>query len=140
VRVTVQTDRLDLADELEEDFVPVALSVVGRGGDLLSDEVRRRLRLRQGTRQTAAAEGQPPEEDTSALVRSVDTIKPRVVKRKHGGAMVASGTHVNHDGAARLEWGKTDAWGIRTYPHPYIRPSADAVAPQVEELLIEGLG
>jgi len=127
-------EKLDLADELRDEFHAVAKEAVRDGAQLLLREVDRLLTLRHGTPQTAAPEGEPPEQDTAGLVRSWDLVNPRV-----RGDMVQAGIKSNHPGAVRLEYGLTDARGIRTFPHPYIRPAMATTEGPIGELLAERL-
>lgn len=128
--VLVFGDRLDLADELEEQFHQQAIGAVSEAADMVLGEIQRRLSLRRGTAQTAAPEGEPPEHDTGALLRSWKTMPAKVE-----GRMVVSGVKSNHPGASRLEFGFTDSRGIRTLPHPYIAPSFAAMEGPIERLL-----
>lgn len=128
--VVVYGDRLDLADELQEEFYPQALSAANEAADMALGEIQRRLSLRRGTAKTAAPEGEPPEQDTAGLLRSWKTMPARI-----DGRMVSSGVKSNHPGASRLEFGFTDSRGIRTFPHPYIAPSFAAMEGPIERLL-----
>jgi hypothetical protein len=131
----VYGDKLDLADELREEFHEAAKVTVKEGATLLLREVQRLLRLRRGTRLTVAPEGAPPEYDEGELEASFKVIAPRVREN-----VVSSGIHSKHPGAARLEWGATDSLGIRTLPHPYLVPAAETVAPEIERLFLEHSG
>ena len=133
--VRLVDDRLNLADELEEHFYPVAKLVAREAGDLLTAEVVRQLNLRQGTQQTAAPEGAPPERDTGELAESFETIPPRIK-----GRVVSSGVQSDHPGANRLEYGSTDARGIRTLPHPFVRPALQLVEGPIDALIRKRLG
>ena len=90
--------------------------------------------MRRGTGQSAAPERHPPEQDTAGLVRSWHLVGARV-KRD----MVQAGIRSHHPGAIRLEYGLTDGRGIRTLPHPYVRPAMVTVEPAVDALLQERL-
>ena len=118
VKAVVYGDKIDLADELMEEFHAEAKDAVSEGADMLLSEVRRLLTLRRGTAATVAPEGQPPEQDTSGLVRSFRKIPPRV-----RGRVASSGIRSSHPGGNRLENGFTDVRGIRTFPHPFLRPA-----------------
>lgn len=131
---TVYGDKLDLADELQDEFHAEAKRAVGDAADLLLAEVRRLLTLRQGTARTAAPEGQPPEQDTAGLVRSFRRIPPRV-----RGRVASSGVQSNHAGGNRLEHGLTDRRGIRTLPHPFLRPAIATTDGPIGDLLQERL-
>jgi hypothetical protein len=134
VRLHFHTDKLDLADELPDEFMERLKEPVKQAGALLVAEVKRRLSLAQGDASTSAKEGDPPERDSGALVDSVKQLRTNIKP-----TIAETGVHVRHEGAARLEWGKTDVRGIRTYPHPFIRPSAAAVAKQAGEMIAKAL-
>lgn len=133
--VRIVDDRLDLADELQEQFHEVAKGVAKEAAGILLAEVQRLLRLRAGTFKSAAPEGQPPEYDIGELYRSFEIIPPRVK-----GRTASSGVQSDHPGANRLEYGKTDARGIRTLPHPFVRPAMANVEEAVTELVQKRLG
>lgn len=118
IRITVYGEKLDLADDLQEEFHDVAKEVVQHGSVMLLGSVQRKLRLRRGTPKTAAPEGEPPESDTDALASSWRLIPPRVK-----GNVVSAGIQSRDPGILRREYGETDARGIRTLPHPFLRPA-----------------
>lgn len=124
------TDHIDLADELEEEFHLPAREAVREGADILLGDVVRRLRQRHGTRQTVAPAGQPPEEDTGLLSESFSRLPVRIT-----GRVVSGGIQSSHPGANRLEFGATDVRGVRTFPHPYLRPAMEAVELPITRLL-----
>ena len=130
VKVKVYGDKLDLADELQEEFHQQAKDVAAEAADILLGEVKTLLKLRIGSLQTAAPEGQPPEFDTGALEKSFKKIPPRVK-----GRVASSGVQSNDPGANRLEYGATDSRGIRTLPHPYVRPALANVEEKVTRLV-----
>lgn len=130
--VVVYGDRLDLADELREQFHPQARDAVSELADMAIAEVQRRLSLRSGTAQTAAPEGEPPEKDTGGLLMSFKKIPPRV-----DGRVAQSGFKTAHPGASRLEFGFTDVRGIRTFPHPFMAPAMAAIESAVVARLSE---
>jgi hypothetical protein len=134
LKVTVYGDKIDLADELRDEFHAEAKDAVSEGAGVLLDEVQRLLSLQRGTSRTAAAEGQPPEQDTADLYRSFRKIPPRV-----RGNVASSGIKSNHPGGNRLEWGFTDARGIRTLSHPFLRPAIANTDARIGELLRERL-
>jgi hypothetical protein len=135
IKVVVHGEVLDLADELQDDFHRDAKAVVEEGAGMLLGDVQRRLRQRSGTFRTAAPEGEAPEFDVGDLYRSFKLIAPRVT-----GRVATSGIRSDHPGANRLEYGKTDVRGIRTLPHPYLRPAMEAMEEPIGRLLQERLG
>lgn len=130
MRVTVYGDHINLAEELKEEWQPVARQAAREAGRMLTEEVRRLLRLRQGRRATAAPEGQPPELDFGNLLDSVSQLSVRMRD-----TAASSGVQVKHEGAARLEWGKTDRKGRRTFPHPFLRPALANVEGPITRML-----
>ena len=132
LKIVVHGDKLDLADELAEQYVDEALEVIGDAGTLAFNEVQHQLARRIGSprTRTAAPEGQPPELDTGELRESYSRIPPRVK-----GAVATSGVQSNHPGAARVEYGATDERGIRTLPHPAVRIAFTNIEPAVDELI-----
>jgi hypothetical protein len=126
--------KLDLAEDLLEEFHGAAIEAVEDAAQLLLDEIVRVLRLRQGSAETAAPAGEPPEQDTGALAASFRLLPGRV-----RGAVAFSGIRSNHPGANRLEWGFTDIRGIRTLPHPFIMRSVRATEGPINALLKQRL-
>lgn len=118
MRITVHGDKIDLADELRTEFHADAKDAVEVAAGIVLLEVDRLLTLRRGTPQTAAPEGEPPEADTTALIRSF-----RVMNGRVKGNVAWSGIQSNDPAVARLEFGATDVRGIRTFPHPFILPA-----------------
>jgi hypothetical protein len=139
IRVHVYGDNIDLADELKDEFVPKAKAAINEASEVLLEEVKRLLSLRQGSAKTAAPEGQPPEQDTGELIRSFKRMPARLSRESEGAPAVVGGIRANNDYGVRLEYGQTDARGIRTLPHPYLRPAMVAVEPRIDALLQERL-
>jgi hypothetical protein len=119
VRVRVYGNKLDLADELAEEFHAEAKPIVAEGRDMLLSRVQQLLTRRRGTAQTVAPVGEPPEVDTFELVNSWKPT-PVTVRRDS----VRAGIRSNLLGKVlRLEYGGTDSRGIRTLPRPFLRPA-----------------
>lgn len=131
VRVVIYGDKLDLADELEEEFHASAKQAVADAADILLDDVQRRLTVRTTG---IAAEGEAPVRRRGNLERSYKRINPTI-----RGRVARSGIYSNHPGANRLEYGKTDTRGVRTLPHPAVRPAIEATEPAIDRLLTERL-
>ena len=129
VHVVVYGERLDLADELQEDFIAEAREAVTEGAQILLDDVLRRLRLRAGTFKSAAPPGQPPEYDIGTLFRSFHLLSARI-----RGATAEAGVASADPSANRLEFGKTDINGVRTFPHPYMRPALEATEEPIAQM------
>jgi hypothetical protein len=144
LRVVIDAgEKLDLADELREEFVAEAKAAVTDASQLLLSEVQRLLRMRKGTRATVAPAGEPPEEHTGELANSFRVIPATIrtpVQAKGYGAEARSGIRSNHPGGNRLEFGFTDIRGVRTLPHPFIAPAIKTTEGAIEALLQERLG
>lgn len=134
IKVKVYGEKLDLADELQEEFHAQAKAAISDVADLVLGEVARLLHLRKGTLRTSAPEGEPPEVDTEALAQSFRRIPARIK-----GRVATSGIQSNDPGANRLEFGKTDSRGIRTLPHPFVRPAIETVKIEATALLEQRL-
>jgi hypothetical protein len=132
--VVMAPDKLDLADELQDEFKAEAKAAVKEGAQLLLSEIQRLLRLRSGPAGMTAPEGEPPEKHTAALLESFRLLPPRV-----SGAVASSGIISRHPGANRQEFGYTDIRGVRTLPHPFLRPAIAATEGKMSELLTERL-
>jgi hypothetical protein len=128
-------DKLDLAEELQAEYFAQAKEVVAAAADLLLAEIHRLLRLRFGTFLTAAPAGQPPEWDTGQLNASFRRLPARIQ-----GAVASSGIGSQDPGGNRLEYGFTDLRGIRTLPHPFLRPAIAATEGPINELVQARLG
>lgn len=133
IKVKIYTDKVDLADELEEDFHATAKEALGEAADLLLGDIRRRLSARRGP--ASAPAGEAPAMQTGALARSYKRIAPRI-----RGRIASSGIISRDPGANRQEFGAVDKRGIRTLPHPHVRPAMDAMEAPIEALLAEKLG
>lgn len=126
--------KLDLAEDLREEFHAVAKQAVSDSADILLLEVDRLLSLRRGSDSTTAPAGEPPEYDTTALLRSWERIPARVK-----GNVAQSGIKSDSEYAIRAEYGGTDKRGIRTLPHPYLRPAMASTESEIDALLRERL-
>jgi hypothetical protein len=126
ITATVYNDKIDLADDIEEDFRLAAEAGVRDAAQLLLDKVRDKLQARRGTARTSAPPGEPPEYDEGDLFRSWKLLPTRL-----RGRMAESGIKSNNVYAVRLEYGKTDKRGVRTFPHPYVRPAMKEVEPAI---------
>lgn len=130
IKLMVSGATLDLADELEEEFRRNARGALDKCGEVLLKNVRANLARRKGP--DAAPQGEPPAMQEGDLSRSFRRLPTRVK-----GRVASSGVESAHPGAARLEWGKTDSRGIRTFPHPYLAPAQEASEAEITEILTE---
>lgn len=133
IKVRVYADKIDLADELEEAFHEEAKAGLAEAADLVLADIKRRLRLRRGPE--AVPEGEPPAYQQGKLERSYKRIAPKI-----RGRVASSGVYSRDPGANRLEFGAIDSRGIRTLPHPHVRPAFDAKEAEVDALLQQRLG
>lgn len=129
-----QGAKLDLAEELREEFHKTAKDAVEDAAAIALREVDRLLTQRKGTKKTAAEPGQPPEVDTAQLVASY-TLLPGRIK----GNVASSGVRSKDPGANRVEFGGTDIHGRRSFPHPAVRLAFENVEDAVTALLEERL-
>lgn len=119
---------IDLADELEEEFRNNARNGLTECGEVYLGHVRETLRRRKGP--DPAPEGEPPAAQEGDLAESFRRLPTRV-----RGRSASSGVESEHPGAARLEHGKVDVRGIRTFPHPYFGPAAEASEAEITAIL-----
>lgn len=128
IRVEVYGDSLiDVADELLDEMVEPAKAAVKDARDLVFDEARRLLSLRSSG---PSIEGAPPVQRSGELLRSL-----RKTSISVHGRVVSAGFQTKHPGAMRLEWGFVDERGIRTLPHPWLRPAFSNTYDAVEKRL-----
>lgn len=130
VRVEVYGDNLlDVADELLDEMIEPAKAAVKDARDIVFDEAKRLLNRRTSG---PAIEGEAPVRRTGELERS---LKKTAVSVK--GRVVSAGFSSKHPGAMRLEHGFVDKRGVRTLPHPWLRPSFENAKGRVEARLQE---
>lgn len=99
IRVQVLGDKLDLAEELQEEFVSVASAVVSEGADIYLHEVTRLLELRSGPEPSPG--GEPPAKQSGALHDSWKKLRVRA-----SGRVVSSGIQSRDPGAYAVEFGE----------------------------------
>lgn len=130
IRVEVYGDNLiDVADELIEEMIEPAKAAVKDARDLVFEEAKRLLNRRTSG---PAVAGEPPVRRTGDLERSMAKTPVRV-----RGRVVDAGWVVKHPGAMRLEVGFVDQRGVRTLPHPWMRPAEENTKDEVEARLQE---
>lgn len=128
MKITIVGDKIDLADELEEEFHAEAMEAVGEAADIVLADVKQRLSRRRGPE--ASPPGEPPALQEGDLLRSYRRVTPKV-----RGRVATSGIYSRHPGANRVEFGAVDRRGIRTLARPHVRPAFAAMEPAVTELL-----
>lgn len=135
MKFEVYGDRLDLADELEDDFRKEAKSVVREGVDMLIAETKANLR-RIGNR--ASRPGETPGMQTGETERSIRRGRVRLGrdKRSVSGEMVSTQSYEEING---LEYGHTKPTGQRVLPRLFIRPAVETTEPRIAALFEERL-
>jgi hypothetical protein len=135
MRIEVYGDRLDLADELEDEFRKEARDVVREGTDMAVAEVKRMLR-RTGTRESRPDE--PPAIQTGDLERSIRRGRVRLSrdKRSVSGEVVSTLTYAEVNS---VEYGHTKRTGQRVLPRPFLRPAMAEVEPKIATLFQDRL-
>lgn len=133
MRIMVYGDKIDLADELQDEFKKVAKVAIRDAADIVVAEVQRLLSLQSSG--SVAEEGAPPAKQTGDLVAAVQRITPKL-----SGRVATSGFMIDDPGALRLNYGKVDKRGIRTFPHPFAEPALENAEPAVDALLQERMG
>ena len=132
-KITIANDKLNLADELEEEFHEEAKGIIEEASTILQQHTQAQLSRYSGPGRTP--EGQPPALRTGALLRSIKTIRAKVKGR------IVSGGIISRDpGANRVEYGATDSLGRRTLPHPFVRPAMETARPVIDALFADRMG
>jgi hypothetical protein len=135
MKFEIYGDRLDLADELEDDFRKEARAAVREGVDMLIAETKANLR-RIGHR--VSRPGEPPGMDTGDLERSIRRGRVRLGrdKRSVSGEMVSTLSYEEVNG---VEYGHVKPDGTRVEPRPFIRPAMAETEPKIARLFEENL-
>lgn len=113
-----------IANQVWDEMVPRAKMAVNAGADMVLDHMDQLL-----SRPSPAAPGEPPGELLGELRASLRKLPLRVLRWS-----VRSGIETRHPGANRLEFGKTDSKGRKTFPHPYVRPTFQALKGRLDRL------
>lgn len=135
VKFRVQTDRIDLAEELEEDFRKEARGVVREAQDLTVAEIKTQLR-KTGSR--TSRPGEAPAMQSGDLERSIRRGSLRMGRDKasYRADVVSTLTYEEVHG---VEYGHTKPTGERVLPRPFIRPAVEKVEPKIIRLFEERL-
>ena len=131
----VREDKIDLADELIEEFRTEARAVVREGVDLYVAKIKRNLTRISGR---VSQEGETPARQSGELERSFKRGSIRLGRDKAS----ISGTIDSTEPWEKingLEYGATGPDGRRLLPRPYLRPAEQAVEPKIEKLFEERL-
>jgi hypothetical protein len=129
----VYGDKLDLADELRDEFVQGAKDAVRDGAGLLLAESKRLI--------TRFGPGPAPADSTPGTVTGnlLKLTKARAAKLGRGRASaVAAIQYAPH--SFLLEYGHDNADGTRTLPRPFVRPAVENTEGAIDRLLRERLG
>ena len=131
MKYQVLIDKIDLADEMEEDFRKDATAAVRKGVDIYVDAAKATLR-RTGSR--VSRPGEAPGMDTGELERSIKRGPVRLGRDKRSvtGQVVSSRSY---EEVNSVEYGHVNADGTRTLPRPFLRPTDEQVGPRIAELL-----
>jgi len=134
MKYQVLIDKIDLADELEEDWRKGdARPKVVEGVDLYVDAAKANAR-RTGSR--VSRPGETPGVDTGELERSIKRGRIRLGRDKRSfiGEVVSS---LSYEEINSVEYGHVNADGTRTLPRPFLRPTDASVGPKIAALLEE---
>ena len=131
IRVRIPAE--DYWGDLEGEALKGAVQTVEKAGDLAKARVQQLLVKSEGP----AAPDEPPHSHTEALAKSVEREPAVTLSSRKGVQGVSTRVVVTDPGAARDEFGAIDARGIRTFPHPFLRPAFEDVAADIEALFRE---
>lgn len=133
MKFEVITDKIDLADELEEDFRKDARAAVQKGVTIYVDAAKATLR-RTGSR--VSEPGETPGMDTGELEKSIKRGSVRLGRDKRSvtGQVVSS---LSYEEVFSVEYGHTNRDGTRTLPRPFVRPTDETAGPKIAALLEE---
>jgi hypothetical protein len=134
MRVTVEGDgKLDLADELEEEFHQVAAEAVAEGAAMLLAESKRLIAAHG--RNAPAPPGSTPATVSGNLLKMT---KPRSKKGRVRGAEASAGVqYAPHSWL--VEYGHVASDGTRVLPRPFVRPAVANTEDPIERMLRERL-
>jgi hypothetical protein len=133
MKFEIYGDKLDLADELLEDFRKVARGAVRDGSKILLEESHRLIK--QYGPGPAPPGSTPGTGETGNLLKmtKLGNVRFGRDKRSYSGAVI----YAPH--AYLLEYGHTNVDGTRTLPRPFIRPAQEAAQPKIHRLFEERL-
>lgn len=130
VKVRVGGEKLDLANELREEFHREAKDAVSAGADILLEHSRRKA---EAYGPGPAPPGSTPGTDSGDLVRLMKRRAPRV----RGDVVSAAVKYAPH--AHLVEYGYTKPTGQRVLPRPFVRPAVKSAQPEIDRVLMERL-
>jgi hypothetical protein len=133
MRYEVVTDKIDLADELEEDFRKEAPAPLRTAVAMYADTAKANLR-RTGSR--VSEPGETPGMDRGELERSIQRGPVRLGRDKRSvtGLVLSS---LSYEEVFSVEYGHVNRDGTRTLPRPFLRPTDETAGPKIAALLEE---
>jgi hypothetical protein len=133
IKVKITHDKSLITKEARAEFRRDVRGALRGASDILLTEIKRRLGARTGPE--PSPEGEAPARRTGKLLRSYRRLAVRARLDVASGGIISK-----HPGANRLEFGATDTRGVRTLPHPHVRPALAAVEGHVNRYLADLLG
>lgn len=123
-KVLNDNEPIHLVDDVMELFSSQGPRAMDDASDEFLDEVRSELML------SVDAEVGP---DESPTMRTGDLAQSfRKLPLWKFPEVIVGGVYSDDPGASRLEWGRVDIRGIRTFPHPYLTRAARRVEEKVD--------
>lgn len=129
INIRVHGSKPELDKDAEKQFRKDARKAIRDCVSPLLANVKTRLQQKR-TRVAAARPGQPPALHFGRLLKSFKRLPLKIGRYKASG-----GVYSDHPGAGRLEFGETDATGVRTFPHPYLEPAQRETEGQIDKRL-----
>lgn len=129
VRVTAPADEFSAAS-LEGEALEGAVAIVEEAGDLAAARVRQLL-----SGAGSGQEGSPPTKRTGAMAGSIVRTPVEQSRDRVGVQSVWCRVVATDPGAPRVEFGAVDKRGIRTLPHPFMRPAFEELEGEIRRLL-----
>jgi hypothetical protein len=136
MKFQVYGDKLDLADELEEDFRKEAKAVVREAGTMYYDALV--ARLRRGGRGRPSAPGQVPAIQDEDLLKSFRRPTAKLGRDKRS-VFVDITSDLHYKEVWGVESGHVKPDGTRVEPRPFIRPTDAEMEPKIARLFEERL-
>jgi hypothetical protein len=118
------------AAEIFAEMRPRGEAAVRTATDMVLTRIDQKLSVRSDR---PARPGEPPREVSGELRQSVKRI-PQRTRVGLSAISVSSGIQSRHAGVNRLEFGATDSRGIRTFPHPFVRPTFEQLKRKLDAL------
>lgn len=134
MKFEVITERIDLADELEDEFRPNAKAGVLEAGKMYLASLKELL-ARQPSGDPAPPE-RPPAKQTEELIRSLGRRGARISRDKLSVSLDITST-LPYEHFNSVEYGHINANGTRTLPRPFKRPTDVAMEPKINALFRE---